>query len=156
VRQVIDDYRIKEIEAVDVIGLELVTSAESIASDATTALNRIYEGLEQDDIPVGGPSRLVYHEMDMDSWTIELCVPVVGHSNPPDGLSRRRFEGGRAATVLHVGPYDQLGPAYRKLEAWIQQQSMEPAGPPFDVYLNDPNEVNDPAKFETEIIWPVN
>ncbi len=34
-----NDYRIKEMEAVDLIGIELVTSAESIAAYATAALD---------------------------------------------------------------------------------------------------------------------
>lgn len=150
-----NDYRIKEMEAVDLIGIELVTSAESIAAYATAALDRIYDGLNDNSITPAGPSRLVYHEMNSDSWKIEVCVPVSGAADPPAGLSLRRFEGGRAATALHVGPYDQLGPAYRELETWIEEQNLEPVGPPFDSYLNDPNEVKDPARFETEIIWPV-
>lgn len=34
-------------------------------------------------------------------------------------------------------------------------KGLRTAGPPFDVYLNDPSEVKDPAKFETEVVWPV-
>jgi effector-binding domain-containing protein len=45
--------------------------------------------------------------------------------------------------------------AYRELEVWIERQGLTPARPGFDIYLNDPTEVKDPAKFETEIVWPV-
>lgn len=45
--------------------------------------------------------------------------------------------------------------AYREFEVWIDKQNLETAAPPFDVCLNDPSEVKDPAKFETEIVWPV-
>jgi hypothetical protein len=83
---VIHDNRIKEMEGDDVVGLELTTSAESIAYDASAALDRIYDGLKANSIFVAGPSRLVYHEMHIDSWRIELCVPVLGDSNPPDGF----------------------------------------------------------------------
>jgi effector-binding domain-containing protein len=75
-----------------------------------------------------------------------------GLSSGPEGLTLRRFEGGRAATALHVGPYDELGMAYRELEAGIEKQGLTPAGPGFDIYVNDPTEVKDPAKFETEIL----
>ena len=150
-----NDYEIKEMDAVDLLGVELETSAESIATDATAALSRIYDGLKHNSVTPAGLSRLVYHEMNLDWWTIEVCVPVTEVAEAPEGLLLRRFEGGRAATALHVGPYDQLGPAYRKLEAWMHEQNLEPAGPPFDIYLNDPNDVKDPAKFQTEIVWPV-
>lgn len=149
------DITIKDIEPVDVIGLRFETSPESISSDGGDARNRLLEGLNREGIVPAGPPRSVYHEIGDDSWTVESCFPVAGASSAPDGLTLRRFEGGKAACVTHVGPYDELGMAYRELEVWIDKQDLKTANPPFDLYLNDPKEVKDPAKFETEIVWPV-
>jgi effector-binding domain-containing protein len=71
------------------------------------------------------------------------------------GLTLRRLPGGRVAATVHVGPYDELGTAYRELEVWMGKQGLTPSGPPFDIYLNDPSEVEDPARFQTELLWPV-
>jgi DNA-binding transcriptional MerR regulator len=149
------NVKLKELEPTDVVGLTFKTSPESISDDGAKAMNRLLEGLNRGGIAPAGPPRWVYHAMDEDSWTIEACFPVVGVSGAPEGLTLRRFEGGRAATALHVGPYDELGMAYRELEVWIGKQGLRPAGRGFDIYLNDPTEVKDPAKFETEIAWPV-
>jgi hypothetical protein len=48
------------------------------------------------------------------------------------------FEEGRCAQVLHVGPYDQVGEAYRQLAAYAQEHGLEFSGPGHDVYLSDP------------------
>lgn len=149
------DMKLTDIESVDVIGLTFRASPESINVEGGKAMSHLVEGLNSEGIAPAGPPRWVYHEMDEDSWTIEACFPVAGVSNPPDGLTLRRFEGGRAATALHIGPYDELGMAYRELEVWIDKQGLTSAGAGFDVYLNDPAEVKDPAKFETQIVWPV-
>jgi DNA-binding transcriptional MerR regulator len=143
------DIRIKDVEAIEVIGVTLVTSPEAIGSDAPAALGQVYEGLARQGSPPAGPPRLIYHEM------AEACVPVAGASTVPEGLTLRRFDGGRAASTVHVGPYDELGMAYRELEVWIDKQGLASAGRPYDVYLNDPAEVNDPAAYRTEIVWPV-
>ena len=78
-----------------------------------------------------------------------------GVEEAPEGLTLRKFDGGRMASALHVGPYHELGMAYREVEVWLDKQNLESAGAPFDVYLNDPSVVKDPTKFETEILWPV-
>jgi effector-binding domain-containing protein len=149
------DFKIKEIEPVDVVGITLTASPESVGEDSTTAYRQITEALDREAIPPSGPPRLVYLAMGEDAWTLEACVPVPEGSGTPEGLTRRRFEGGRAASTVHVGPYEELGMAYRELEAWVEGQGLTTSGPPFDVYLNDPAEVGEPARFETEVLWPV-
>jgi effector-binding domain-containing protein len=149
------DVKLKDIDPVDVIGVTFTTSPESISRDGGNAMHRLMEGLDGAGISPTGPPRFVYHAMEEDSWTIEACFPVSGVSSAPDGLTLRPFDGGRAATTFHVGPYDELGMAYREVEVWIERQGLMTAAPPFDIYLTDPSEVKDPAKFETEIVWPV-
>jgi effector-binding domain-containing protein len=59
------------------------------------------------------------------------------------------------ATTLYAGPYENVGPAYRALAEWVQEHGHETAGPPREVYLTDPNEVQDPGALRTEIVWPI-
>ena len=128
------DISIKELEPVDVIGLTLRTSPEAISTDAAAAYRRLYEVLGREGVVPAGPPRLVYHELREDAWTIEPCVPVAGATGAPEGLTMRRMAGGRAASAVHVGPYDELGMAYRELEVWVGRQGLTPSGPPFDSY----------------------
>ena len=149
------EIEMKDLEPTDVIGITLETSPETISNDAAPAYHRIYDQLGEQGINPAGPARMVYHRMDDDSWTIECCVPVAGAGALPDDLARRSFPGGRVARTLHVGPYDELGMAYRELGVWVDKQGLSTANPPFDIYLNDPGQVDNPAKLETELIWPV-
>lgn len=149
------EIELKEIEPTDVVGLTLDTSPETISNDAGAAYHRIYDQLGAQQINPAGPPRMVYHRMDDDSWTIECCVPVAGAWTLPDDLTRRSFLGGTVARTLHVGPYDELGMAYRELGVWVDKQGLSTANPPFDIYLNDPSLVDSPAQLETELIWPV-
>jgi DNA-binding transcriptional MerR regulator len=149
------DIAIKTVETEDVVGLTLTTRPEAIAAATSSAFGRLFAALGSAGIEPAGLPRLVYQAVDEDPWTIEACVPVAGASGAPDGLTMRRFEGGRAAATLHVGPYEELGLAYREVEDWIRKRGLTTAGFPFDVYLNDPDEIEDPLRFETEINWPV-
>lgn len=149
------DIQIKEVEPAEVIGLTLETSPEGIASDADATYSRLYEVLGREGITPAGPPRLVYHRMSDDSWTIECCAPVANAQKAPEGFELRSFPGGRAVHTLHVGPYDELGMAYREVGVWIEKQGLATANPPYDVYLNEKSEVQDPAELKTEIVWPV-
>jgi effector-binding domain-containing protein len=149
------DITIKEVDPVDVIGSEFQSTLDTLSPDIGAAMGEVYEKVTQAEICPSGPPRVVYHEITDDEWTVEACIPVTGVEKAPQGLTLRKFDGGKMASTLHVGPYHELGMVYREIEVWIEKQNLKSAGAPFDVYLNDPSEVKDPTKFETEILWPV-
>jgi len=149
------DFTITDIDAADVIGVTFDTTPEGIGSSSGDAYTRLYEAFARERIEPLGPPRLVYHRMAEDSWTIECCVPVAPGLEPPSGFDHRTMPGGRAVRTLHIGPYDELGMAYRELEVWVGRQGLTADGPCYDVYLNEPSEVRDPTRFETEVVCPI-
>ena len=59
------------------------------------------------------------------------------------------------ARTLHVGPYEDLGAAYRALTEWIDRNGLEAAGPVQERYLNGPGDGATPAEYRTEVEIPV-
>lgn len=45
---------------------------------------------------------------------------------------------GPAVEVLHTGPYSAVPAAYRAAEDWLADNGWEPAGPPWESYLDGP------------------
>lgn len=73
---------------------------------------------------------------------------------PP--LERQVLEAGPHATLLHKGPYSDLPAAYDWFySVWLKDNghTLRPQ-PPFEVYLNNPREVQ-PSELLTEIFVPV-
>jgi effector-binding domain-containing protein len=60
-----------------------------------------------------------------------------------------------AVTVVHKGPYTELGRSYRGLESWLDAHELDTAGDPREIYVTDPEEVADPADYLTVIAWPI-
>jgi DNA-binding transcriptional MerR regulator len=151
------EVKIKEFQPTQVVGITLDTTPEGIGTDAPNAYQQLFDRLGQEGVaPIGAP-RLVYHEMGDEVWRIEACVPVGERVTIGDGFQSREVDGGRAATAVHEGPYDELGIAWQELSNWIAAHghTMPAASRPFDIYLNDPNEVQDPAQYLTELVWPI-
>lgn len=63
-------------------------------------------------------------------------------------VKRVRWKEGRALQILHVGPYDEVGPVYRQLEAYASDHGLAIQCPAHEIYLNDPRRVA-PEKIKT-------
>lgn len=59
-----------------------------------------------------------------------------------------------ARTVYH-GPYEGLGTAWPRLDAWIAAQGRKPGHSPWEVYLTDPQSNPDPTTWRTELDRPL-
>jgi len=139
----------------------LVASITRQASLATVG-KEVQEGfvtLMQAVGPVGygeGMPGVMYHDV-VDEWTdatIEVFVPVAWPFEPPEGVEVRTMPGGTVAFTIHRGPYEECGRAYQALTGWIQEHEHEMAGPPSELYLNDPREVGMDEAL-TEIRFPI-
>jgi DNA-binding transcriptional MerR regulator len=149
------EIEVKELAPATVAGMTFDTTPDTIGPDSGRAYQRLYEILGKEGVTPIAPPRLLYHEMNEDAWKIETCVPIAGTAPKSEELTTHEDPGGRAVTTLHVGPYDELGIAWDELRRFVRDKGYETASAPYDVYLNDPNEIKDPAKFETELVWPI-
>jgi len=58
-----------------------------------------------------------------------------------------------AGVLIHEGPYSELGNAHAVLRNWVEERGHV-ENPPYEVYLTDPREVEDPKQYKTEVVWP--
>ena len=110
-------------------------------------------------------------EKDKWDWTMMIMVPdwlgpamiektigTVRVKKAPPALDRLRvekLEEGRAAQVLHIGPYDDEGPVLEKLHAeFLPQNGLKPVGKHHEIYLSDPRRAN-PGRLKTILRQPV-
>ena len=97
---------------------------------------------------------VAYHDMDMQDLDLEIgftfARPLAGAGDVHAGET----PAGKAVQCLHVGPYDQLGAAYQALEAWVAEHGLQHAGPAYEFYLDDPQEVP-PDQLRTREVLPV-
>jgi len=71
-----------------------------------------------------------------------------------DRIVLERLAEGRAAQLLHVGPYAEEGADIERLHAFIAQQRLAPRGRHHEIYLNDPARTA-PEKLKTILRQPV-
>jgi DNA-binding transcriptional MerR regulator len=94
-----------------------------------------------------------YHEDDAD---FEACMPVRRQVNL-EGISVRDLPAGRCVSLLHRGPYDQLGRSYARILAYAKSKGYQVVLPTREVYIKGPGMIfkGNPKNYLTEIQLPI-
>jgi len=104
----------------------------------------------------GKPMMLHYdEEYREDDADFEAAMPVRQPKSdaPPDGIDLREIPGGRCATLLHKGPYDQLGTSYATILKYVKDHGYRIVMPTREVYIKGPGMIfkGNPKNYLTEI-----
>jgi hypothetical protein len=113
-------------------------------------------------VPAGPPFGR-YHRFGPDVVDVEIGFPLASPielpplaSCPPGEVGLSELPGGPVATITHRGPYDGLAGTYDRLHEWIHAQAGYDDGEgPWESYVDDPGQNDDPATLRTEIVWPL-
>jgi hypothetical protein len=70
-----------------------------------------------------------------------------------DKVRFARFKEGKAAQLMHIGPYLAEGPNIKRIHDKIQETGGKLSGKHHEIYLSDPRRA-DPAKLKTVLRQP--
>jgi len=87
----------------------------------------------------------------------ERACAAVKKKKDPAALPLLRFETraeGKAAQIMHVGPYSEEQPTIHKLHSYIQAEGFSFNGKHHEIYLGDPRRTA-PEKLQTIIRQPI-
>lgn len=102
----------------------------------------------------GGPPFARYYSVDPAAIDVEAIFPLTQAVPGSGRMQAVLLDGGDAVQVLHVGPYDQMEPAYEAVQAWLRDTGHLATEPPREVYLSDPAVDPDPLTWRTLVVQP--
>lgn len=88
---------------------------------------------------------------------VEKIRAEVKRKKNPASMSLVRFESfqeGKAAQIMHVGPFSEEGPTVEKLHSFIKARGSQKAGRHHEIYLSDIRRAA-PEKWKTIIRQPI-
>lgn len=146
------EIKVKEVPDQHVIATRFHTSLATVATDFQQAFGRLGAfGIP----PIGAPFAVLHDVIDEETdGDIEICFPVAAPVEAEGDVFGREVEAARVASTMHIGPYEEVSLAYHAITSWVQEHGHEFAGPPREIYLNDPATV-DPSEYMTEVQWPI-
>jgi DNA-binding transcriptional MerR regulator len=101
----------------------------------------------------GKPFLLHYDcEYKEDDADFEACMPIKKGAST-DQVAVRTLAGGRCVSLLHQGPYEELGRSYAKILDYLNQKGWQAELPTREVYIKGPGMIfkGNPKKYLTEI-----
>ena len=155
---------------------DAVEALFSVSYALKFAVKRASDGIDYRVMPLEGLwwvediSRFSFDDRSDWRWTVMIHQPPVvteellGQAvkasvakrrlNAAERLRLERFEEGRAAQVLHRGPYSAEQPTISQLHEFIEEQGLQLRGRHHEIYLTDPSRTA-PERLTTILRQPV-
>ncbi|MDR1710348.1 MAG: MerR family transcriptional regulator [Propionibacteriaceae bacterium] len=93
-----------------------------------------------------------YRDQDMD---IEICQAVTGPGQDGDGYEFKQLPPVTVASVLHRGPYEDLGAAYAYLVDWVETNGYRIAGDWREAFIDGVWNKDSAQDWLTEVQMPI-
>jgi len=126
-----------------------------IAATIAEGLGKTFPYALQNSLAIAGRPFARYSDVGPGLMTIEVGTPLAAPADGVGDIEAITLPGGPAAVAVHMGAYDKLQDTYAAIERWMQQQGVRAAGAPWESYITDPAEHPDPAKWRTDVFWPI-
>ena len=107
---------------------------------------------------ISGKALCLYYDGEYreDDANFEPCFPI-RKEVAAEGISIRQLPAANCLTLVHRGPYDQLGRSYAKILKHASDRTLNLALPSREVYLKGPGMIfkGNPKNYLTEIQLPL-
>ena len=109
---------------------------------------------EQGIEPASAPYAM-YYEYDPDQQTVfEVGIPVSKKCQETEEIKFRQVPEQNAVMAKHTGAYESIYLTYNTIQKFMNEKKLKISGPPWEVYLTDPDQVKAPSKWETLVYFP--
>lgn len=156
------ELEVRELEPRLTACVRLRIAPDELAAAFPAHLPRIAETVREHGGTIAGPPYARYYHWGWDDVDVEIGAPISAliPSLPEAAMAERgevacgELPGGRAAVVVHIGPYERLGEGWRQLEELMAASQLASAGCGWEHYVDDPETVP-AAELHTELVHPV-
>jgi effector-binding domain-containing protein len=138
-----------------IASIRVTIPEDKVSSQLAVILPEVWAHLTQVGAEMDGPPLSRYHAHADGKIDLEAGIPLKQAIEPSGRILASSLPGGRVASTWHVGSYHELPRTYARLEAWIDEQGYTRRGAAWEIYWTDPGIEPDPAKWRTQVLWPI-
>lgn len=130
--------------------VDSVISTDSFSEKMGKGYSRLFTLIGQQQLKPG-KVMAVYNTIT-PPYIFDIAVEVDKEPGQlPGNIQFKTIDGGDAVVVHYKGAYEQIEKAYLQIEEWLKKNNKQRAGPPIEVYLNDPATVKDKNELLTDV-----
>lgn len=148
-------FSVVELKAQPGLAIKETVAFGEIPAKMAEFLGELGRFIGERHIAVIGPPFAYYHSWNDKETGMEVGFPVGPGAAGEGRIRMMSLPGGRVVSGTHIGPYDKLAESYNAMTAWMKSHGHAPANHMWETYLTDPHAEKDPAKYKTQMFWPV-
>ncbi|MBK6542643.1 MAG: GyrI-like domain-containing protein [Flavobacteriales bacterium] len=135
--------------------IPLVVPGRDMPKYMDPAIQEILSVLDAQGMKPAGPMFSYHHRRPSDTFDFEIGFPVAKAIKPEGRMVNSKLPAARVVRSVYQGPYEGLAQAWPALQKWVRANGHGETGRFWECYLNNPNEVEDPKDYRTELNWIV-
>lgn len=126
---------------------------KSIGAALGNMYNEIDEVIKENNLNIAAPCLTIFHDYTEQNVDIEAGTPVnIDKEIKLSGdVKQDTLPGGKTLVASYYGSYEGLANAYEEFFKYIQDNNLQPQGPPWETYNISSQTEPDPSKWLTEI-----
>jgi len=149
------DFKIVELAEQPGLAIRETVSNSEIPAKMKEFFGELWRFIKAGNVEIAGPPFALYHSWNERDTVVEVGFPVGPGAVGEGRIQAMALPGGKVVAGMHAGPYEKLVDSYHAMMAWMKANGHEPAGRMWETYLTDPEMEKDPAKWLTQMFWPV-
>ncbi len=131
--------------------IRLTIPREEIRNVMGPGMAELMSAVAAQGLTPAGPVFSHHLRMDPAIFDMEIGVPVTAPVSAAGRVEAGQLPAATVARTVYHGSYENLGPAWGELNAWITAEGHTPAPDLWESYLAGPESNPDPDTWRTEL-----
>ena len=119
------------------------------------AVNELLAALAEQGVKPTGPLLSYHLKMPGEVFDFEIAFPVDRAVKPAGRVFASEVPATTVARTIYRGPMEGLGSAWGELRNWMSENKHSTRPFLWESYLVGPDSIPDPAKWQTQLNWPL-
>lgn len=119
------------------------------------AYGEISDMMKKNKEEMAGHPFAIYNNYSPQGVDMQACIPVAKTGKISGRVTAMETKAGRAIKMDYWGNYNKMNAAHNAMQDYISQKHLTRNGAPWEVYVTDPMNEKDTAKWLTQIYYPV-
>lgn len=153
------DISVQNVEPITYLAIKYnfdVTDPDAIGPKMGELYGKVGAFMGANNIQFTGMPFTVYNEVSETTWNADVAIPCNTDGVSPKGdIIAGSTTGGKVIKGIHLGDYHKLDASHADVAKYMEYKGLEASGKPYEIYVTDPSQEADTAKWLTEVYYPV-
>lgn len=146
------DVRLIELEPMNLLYIRIMVQEHEFAEVYSKNFSKLLKKINHDKLNIVGPPMVLFHSQEYSPFGLdtEFAIPIKECIT-----GTRDFNPGLCLKTVLNGPYSELSSVYIKQLEYAEKEGYIGKDALFEVYVNDPTQVESEKDLITEVYYPV-